>query len=56
LLQQWLSDLRFIGDFMSFSIQTSKDQLEPQVLEHELYGHEWADLIVEKKDGTKTAK
>jgi aminoglycoside 6'-N-acetyltransferase len=53
LLQQWLNDVRFIGDFMSFPIQASKNQLEPQVLEHKLYGHEWVDFIVEKKDGAK---
>ena len=53
LLQQWLNDVRFTGDFMSFPVQASRNQLEPQVLEHKLYGHEWVDFIAEKKDGTK---
>jgi RimJ/RimL family protein N-acetyltransferase len=53
LLQEWLSDVRFIGNYMSFPVQASKNQLESQVLEHKLYGNEWVDFIVEKKDGTK---
>ena len=52
-LLQWLNDVRFIGDYMSYPVQASKSQLEPQVLEHKLYGNEWVDFIVEKKDGTK---
>ena len=53
LLQQWLNDARFIGTFMSYPVQASKKELESQVSEHRLYGNEWVDLIVEKKDGTK---
>ena len=53
LLLQWLNDVRFIGDFMSYPVQASRNQLEPQVLEHKLYGHEWVDFIVEKKDGAR---
>ena len=53
LLLQWFNNARFAGDYQSFPVQASKDQLEPQVLEHKLYGHEWVNFIIEKKDGAK---
>jgi RimJ/RimL family protein N-acetyltransferase len=53
LLARWLNNVRFTGDYMSFPDQFPKNQLEPQVLEHKLYGHEWVDFIIEKKDETK---
>jgi ribosomal-protein-alanine N-acetyltransferase len=53
LLLQWFNDVRFAGDYQSFPVQLSKGQLEPQILEHKLYGHEWVNFIVEKKDGTE---
>lgn len=52
-LAQWFNDVGFIGDYQSFPIQVSRNQLEAQVLEHKLYGHEWVNFIVEKKDGTE---
>ena len=53
LLLQWFSDVRFAGDYQSFPVQTSRNQLEQQISEHKLYGHEWVNFIVEKKDGTR---
>ena len=53
LLQQWFNDASFAGNYANFPIQTSLNQLEPQIVEHKLYGHEWVNFIVEKKDGTK---
>jgi RimJ/RimL family protein N-acetyltransferase len=52
LLSKWFNDVRFIGDYQAFPTQASEDQVEQQVLERRLYGHEWVDFIVEKKDGT----
>jgi RimJ/RimL family protein N-acetyltransferase len=53
LLAQWLNDVRFSGDYQSFPVQFSKNELEPQVLERKLYGQEWVNFVIEKKDGTK---
>jgi RimJ/RimL family protein N-acetyltransferase len=53
LLLQWFNDAKFAGDYQSFPVQASKNQLEPQVPEHKLYGHEWVTFIIEKKDGAK---
>lgn len=53
LLIQWLNDAEFAGDYQHFPIQVSDAQLEKQVLEQKLYGQEWVDYIVEKKDGTR---
>jgi RimJ/RimL family protein N-acetyltransferase len=53
LLLQWFNDVRFAGEYQSFPVQTSRNQLELQISEHKLYGHEWVNFIVEKKDGTK---
>jgi RimJ/RimL family protein N-acetyltransferase len=53
LLAQWLNDARFSGDYQSFPVQLSKNILEPQVLERKLYGQEWVNFVIEKKDGTK---
>jgi ribosomal-protein-alanine N-acetyltransferase len=56
LLLQWFNDVRFTGDYQSFPGQVSKSELEPQIVEHKLYGHEWVNFIVEKKDGTKVGE
>jgi ribosomal-protein-alanine N-acetyltransferase len=56
LLLQWFSDVRFAGDYQSFPDQVSKSELEPQIVEHKLYGHEWVHFIVEKKDGTRVGE
>ena len=53
LLMQWLNDVQLAGDYMNFPIQTSRADLERQVLEHRQYGAEWVYLMVEKKDGAK---
>jgi hypothetical protein len=29
LLLQWFNDVRFAGDYQSFPVQTSRNQLEP---------------------------
>lgn len=52
-LMQWFNDVGFAGDYANFPVQVSSNQLEPQTLEHKLYGNEWVTFIVEKKDGTK---
>jgi ribosomal-protein-alanine N-acetyltransferase len=56
LLLQWFNDVRFAGDYQSFPAQISKNQLEPQIGEHKLYGHEWVNFVVETKDGTKVGE
>jgi RimJ/RimL family protein N-acetyltransferase len=53
LLMEWFNDVKFAGNYQSFPAQVSKNQLEPQILEHKLYGHEWVNFIIEKKDATK---
>ena len=52
-LVRWFNDVRFAGDYQHFPVQTTSNQLERQILERRLYGHEWVDFLVEKKDGTK---
>jgi RimJ/RimL family protein N-acetyltransferase len=49
LLAQWFNDVEFAGDYQNFPEQTSRAQLERRILEQK----EWADFIIEKKDGTK---
>jgi RimJ/RimL family protein N-acetyltransferase len=56
LLLQWFNDVRFAGDYQNFPVQISQNQLEPQISEHKLYGHEWVNFIVEKKDGAKVGE
>jgi len=53
LLVQWFNDVQFAGDYQHFPVQITSNELERQILEHRLYGHEWVDFIVEKKDGTQ---
>jgi RimJ/RimL family protein N-acetyltransferase len=53
LLVQWFNDVRFAGDYQHFPVQITSNELERQILEHTLYGHEWVDFLAEKKDGTK---
>jgi len=53
LLVQWFNDVQFAGDYQHFPVQITTNRLERQILEHKLYGHEWVDFLVEKKDGTR---
>jgi len=53
LLVQWFNDVRFAGDYQHFPSQITSNELERQIVEQKLYGHEWVNFIVEKKDGTR---
>jgi len=53
LLVQWFNNVRFAGAYQNFPVQITSNQLEKQIVEHKLYGQEWVDFLVEKKDGTK---
>jgi RimJ/RimL family protein N-acetyltransferase len=53
LLVEWFNDVRFAGDYQHFPYQITSNQLERQIQENRLYGHEWVDFIVEKKDGNR---
>jgi len=37
MLQQWFNDMRFAGDYTNFPVQTARNQVETQILEHKLY-------------------
>ena len=52
-LVQWFNDVRFAGDYQHFPVQITSSQIERQIVEQRLYGHEWVDFLVEKKDGTR---
>jgi RimJ/RimL family protein N-acetyltransferase len=51
LLARWFNDPEFSGDFQHFPYQVPKAHLERRIVDHSLYGAEWADFIISDSEG-----